>query len=89
MNQVIVLGDVLSINKEEKEFSLSVPRSKFLYTDDNVNDILICKGDRILNRNVFSFVKENDKLLLKGRIQEDGGKYYVLVESYQVLQRKV
>jgi hypothetical protein len=89
MNQVILLGDVLSINKDDKEFSLSVPRSKFIYEGDVVNDILICKGDRILNKNVYSFVKENDKLLLKGRIQEDNGKYYVLVESYQVLQRKV
>lgn len=88
MNQVIVLGCVTHIDETKKMFYLSIPRSK--YTNDKIiNDTFICKGCNLLHRNITSFIKVNDQLLLKGRIQEDDGKYYILVESYQIIQRKV
>ena len=89
MNQVIIIGEVICINKEEKEFDISIPRSKYPTMDDIKSDIFKCKGCNVLHRNITSLIKINDKILIKWRIQEQSDKYYILVESYQVLQRKV
>ena len=88
MNQVIVLGYVLNIDLDKNVFTFSIPRSKF-NTEKVINDTFICRGCKLLHKNMTSFLKVNDQLLLKGRIQEDSGKYYILVESYQIIQRKV
>ena len=88
MNQVIVLGFVSDIDLVKNVFTFSIPRSKY-NNEKVINDTFICKGWKLLHKNITSLLKINDQLLLKGRIQEDEGKYYILVESYQIIQRKV
>ena len=89
MNQIIVMGCIKNINTNNKEFTISIPRSYPTYNGDYLNDVVLCKHINSINKNMTSYICINDSILIKGRLETDNGAYYIAVESYQVLQRKV
>jgi len=89
MNQIIVMGSILEVNKDRKEFIISIPRTYPTYKGEYLNDVVICKTINNINKNMTSYICINDSILIKGRLESNEASYYIAVESYQVLQRKV
>lgn len=89
MNQIIVMGSVKDINVARKEFIVSIPRSYPTYKGDYLSDVILCKHINNINKNMTSYICIDDSILIKGRLETENESYYIAVESYQVLQRKV
>ena len=53
MNQIIVSGIIKSINKDLKEFTLSVPRTYPSYEGLYLDDLIKCKHINNINKNTI------------------------------------
>lgn len=89
INEVILVGKIRSINKENQyksNLELEVERP-FRDGEGRVSDIFNCKLWNSIFNKVISFSKAGDLLAIKGRIENDNSSYLVVAENVVILNK--